>query len=308
MSASLQFPSTPAPTYHSQRNGSRSYTHKPANSSPLAGASSSPGFGPNSSSPIAAVQARRRSQYKAHGPPPPRSVSGSNFPLASLSLSSSGSRAAFTAGPDAGDESDSQKAFLRTRLKLRCIERASKARARAVQRKRVYMSSSDDMDMDMAMGGEEDSDGDDEEFDELFSRIMKNTTRKMHHAFMYSYDREVGSDPVPDVDEWENELAGRSESATVPSTSTYVNANSTPREAELEPEELEELEDDAELRAYLADQAAFADFADIPAEELFAWGEGEDDDEFNSASSSALAYNSVPSESASGADAEMDTS
>ncbi|KAJ7460064.1 hypothetical protein B0H11DRAFT_2058654 [Mycena galericulata] len=306
MSASLQFPSTPAPTYHSQRNGSRSYTHKPANSSPLAGASSSPGFGPNSSSPIAAVQARRRSQYKAHGPPPPRSVSGSNFPLASLSLSSSGSRAAFTAGPDAGDESDSQKAFLRTRLKLRCIERASKARARAVQRKRVYMSSSDDMDMEIG-GGEEDGDseGDDEEFDELFSRIMKNTTRKMHHAFMYSYDREVGSDPVPDVDEWENELAGRSESATVPSTSTYVNANSAPRKADAEVEL--ELEDDAELRAYLADQAAFADFADIPAEELFGWGEGDDDD-FNSASSSALAYNSVPSESASGADAEMDTS
>jgi hypothetical protein len=60
---------------------------------------------------------------------------------------------------DVGD--DSKTAFLRTRLKLRCIERASKARERAVNKKRAMMSSSDDMDMD------EDEDGDDPEFDEV---------------------------------------------------------------------------------------------------------------------------------------------
>ncbi|KAJ7735385.1 hypothetical protein DFH07DRAFT_112441 [Mycena maculata] len=233
----LQLPSTPVSTHTSYKDNSRSYTHKPINSSPLAGTSSSPG-----SSPIAAVQARRRSQYKAPRP----SLPG---PSSSRSNATTTRPMEFSAGPDAGD--DSQKAFLRTRLKLRCIERASKARERAVQKKR-FMSSSDDMDVE----GDE---GEDPVFDELFTRIIHNTTRKLHHAYMYSYDREVGSFD-PDMEEsqhWETEI------------SAQISAD----DAALAEQELE---DDAALQAYLEEQAAFADFADIPADQLFSWNEDED--------------------------------
>jgi hypothetical protein len=60
---------------------------------------------------------------------------------------------------------DSQTAFLRTRLKLRCIERAAKARERAVQKKRLTFSSSEAGSDDMEM--EEDGDEDDFMFDEV---------------------------------------------------------------------------------------------------------------------------------------------
>ncbi|KAJ7624913.1 hypothetical protein FB45DRAFT_88686 [Roridomyces roridus] len=237
----IQTPTTPVSAY----SHSRSYSHKPINSSPLAGSSSSPG-----SSPIAAVQARRRSQYKA-----PRA--SASLSLGSSSRSSSSTAATrldpldFSAGPDQGD--DAQKAFLRTRLKLRCIERANKARERAVQKKRFMNSSefgSDDVDMDM--DGEDTGDG---EFDVLFTRIMQNTTRKLHHAYMYSYDREFGSDPI-------NEEAWEAELTVDPPAPTAE----------------EELEDDAVLQALLEEQAAadeqeaaaaLADFADLAPEELF---------------------------------------
>ncbi|KAJ7903630.1 hypothetical protein B0H14DRAFT_950511 [Mycena olivaceomarginata] len=150
---------------------------------------------------------------------------------------------------DVGD--DSKTAFLRTRLKLRCIERASKARERAVNKKRAMMSSSDDMDMD------EDEDGDDPEFDELYTRVMSNTARKIHYAYMYSYDREVGSD-MPEPENWESELAQLGEATAG----------------------AEDYEDDVELLAYLKQQeeeAAFADFADIPADELFNWSDIDED-------------------------------
>ncbi|KAJ6494719.1 hypothetical protein C8R47DRAFT_1213404 [Mycena vitilis] len=230
-------PTTPVSAYQGL---GRACAHKPANSSPLAPTNSSPG-----SSPISAVQARRRSQYKS------RSSSG---PVASSSRSGATPMRAigFGAGPQLGDVGDdSQTAFLRTRLKLRCIERASKARERAVHKKRVMMSSSeagsDDMEMD------DDGEDDDLMFDELFSRIMRNTDRKIHHAYMYSYDREVGSsDPaMEEPQNWETELA-----------------------AQPDPEDLE---DDAELQAYLEQEAVFADFADIPADDLFSWSDVEED-------------------------------
>ncbi|KAJ7034923.1 hypothetical protein C8F04DRAFT_1099506 [Mycena alexandri] len=221
------------------------YTHKPTNSSPLAPSSSSPG-----SSPIAAAQARRRSQYKARAP------SGS---VASSSRSNAAPQrpVGFGAGPQLGEVGDdAQTAFLRTRLKLRCLERASKARHRAVQKKRVMGSSdaeSDDIEMDVGEDGEEDF-----AFDELFTRIMHNTTRKTHHAYMHSYDREVGSfDPaLEEPQNWETELAIQDASD----------------------ETIENLGDDPELQAYLEEQAAFADFADIPTEDLFSsWSDIDDD-------------------------------
>ncbi|KAF7330481.1 hypothetical protein MVEN_02487500 [Mycena venus] len=239
--ASTIIPSTPVSSHKSYQGLGRSYIHKPMNSSPLAPSGSSPG-----SSPVAAVQARRLSQYKA------RSSSGS---VASSSRSSTATArpVAYGAGAQLGDVGDdSQTAFLRTRLKLRCIERATKARERAVQKKRVMLSSSDDMDMD------DDDNEDDFAFDELYTRIMRNTARKMHHAYMYSYDREVGSDPPDEPQNWESELAAQAESDKA----------------------AEDLEDDAELLTYLREQeeeAAFADFADIPADDLFNWNDIDED-------------------------------
>ncbi|KAJ7158877.1 hypothetical protein C8R46DRAFT_1354764 [Mycena filopes] len=220
-------PSTPS---HYQR-------YIPTNSSPLAPSNSSPG-----SSPIAAAQARRRSQYKARAP------SGS---VASSSRSNAAPKrpVGYGAGTQLGEVGDdAQTAFLRTRLKLRCIERASKARGQAVQKKRSMWSSdtgSEDMEMD---------DGNEEDFalDDLFTRIMHNQTRKTHHAYMHAYDREIGSfDPVlEEPQNWETELAMQ--------------------------ETLDENVEDPEQQAYLEEQAAFADFADIPAEDLFSWSDDDD--------------------------------
>ncbi|KAJ7152687.1 hypothetical protein C8R43DRAFT_1067151 [Mycena crocata] len=238
----VQFPSTPSTHQTVYQGLGNSHPHKPTNSSPLAPTNSSPG-----SSPIAAVQARRRSQYKARVP---------SLPSVASSTARSAARKhadVFTAGPDAGD--DSQTAFLRTRLKLRCIERASKARERAVKKKRFMSSSepgSEDMDAEMVSEDEEDP-----TFDELFTRIMHNTTRKLHHAYMYSYDREVGSDPIME-ENWETELAAQAE----PDEATAA---------------AQELEDDAALQSYLEEQAAFADFADIPTDELFSWSDADED-------------------------------
>ncbi|KAJ7842636.1 hypothetical protein B0H14DRAFT_3456687 [Mycena olivaceomarginata] len=155
--------------------------------------------------------------------------------------------------PDVGD--DSQTAFLRTRLKLRCIEHAAKARERTVQKKRVSLSSSDAWsdDIDVDDGGNEEDFG----FDELYTRIMRNTARKIPRAYyMYSCDREIGSFD-PDLDEpqnWEKE------------SSSQVELDEATAAAQA-------LKDDAELQAYLAEQAVFADFADIPADDLFSWSD-----------------------------------
>ncbi|KAJ6513353.1 hypothetical protein C8R45DRAFT_963384 [Mycena sanguinolenta] len=228
----------PVTPVSSHKSYGRSYTRKPLNSSPLAPSNSSP-----NSSPIAAVQARRLSQYKS------RTSSG---PVASSSRSNAAParQAAYGASAQLGDVGDdSQTAFLRTRLKLRCIERAAKARERAVQKKRNMFSSSDDMDMD--------EDDDDDEFDELYTRVIRNSDRKMQHAYLYSYDREVGSDFPDEAQNWESELV---EDDRVPVTDS--------------------LDDDAELLAYLKEQeeeAVFADFADIPADELFGWSDIEED-------------------------------
>ncbi|KAJ7180386.1 hypothetical protein C8R43DRAFT_1229952 [Mycena crocata] len=178
----------------------------PPSSSPLTSGSSSSSSG----------QTRRRSQYKAR-------------------VSSSARR-------DTGD--DSQSAFVRTQLKLQCIERASKARARAVLKKRTMSSSS---------GVASDAESDEEEdplFDELYTRIMQETLRKLNE-YTHSFDCEVRS---PEMEEnWESELLA---ALTEPDEATAA---------------AQKLEDDAALQAYLEEQAAFADFADIPADDLFNW-------------------------------------
>ncbi|KAJ7487914.1 hypothetical protein FB451DRAFT_1225909 [Mycena latifolia] len=262
--APLQFPSTPL-SIHKTHPGPNYSAYKPINSSPLAATNSSPG-----SSPIAAVQARRRSQYKAHSP---------SLPVASSSRSNSAkTRPVRPSGPQFGEASDdAQKAFLRTRLKLRCIERASKARERAVKKKRFMSSSeagSDDMDAHMDMD-DEDDEGEDPMFDELFSRIMKNADRKMQHAYLYSYDREVGSDPALDDSFWENELGSYTRFPLAQWLNFRVAAQIDSQDEATAA--VEDGQDDAALEAYLEEQAAFADFADIPADDLFSWSDLDED-------------------------------
>jgi hypothetical protein len=62
-------------------------------------------------------------------------------------------------------EGDSQKALLRGRFKARCVERAVRAREKAIRGKRSSRISSDDFHMD----DEEEDEGDDE--------IMKDEVR-----------------------------------------------------------------------------------------------------------------------------------
>ncbi|KAJ7190693.1 hypothetical protein GGX14DRAFT_407770 [Mycena pura] len=231
MPTRVQLPSTPV------SNHTRApFAYTPSQSSPLAPSSS-----PSRSSPISAAQARRQSQYKARTPSlPKRPMRAADF-APGVQLSGAGN--------------DSQAAFLRTRLHLRCIERASKARERAVRKKRSIGNggepSSDDIDMG-SMEDEDDAEDGDPLHDELFVRIMRNATRRLNHSFMYSYDREIGSfDPALDEPrEWEAELAAQ----VNPDESTTL---------------AQGLEDDAELQAYLEAEEAFDAFADIPADELF---------------------------------------
>ncbi|KAJ7650787.1 hypothetical protein FB45DRAFT_888795, partial [Roridomyces roridus] len=196
----------------------RTHSHQPFNSSPLTVTdSSSP-----ASSPIAvATQTRRRSQYKATRASLSPACATTTARLASLNV--------------AEEWEDGQA--LRTRMKQRCIQRASKARERAVQKKRYGLLGSDDMEVDGVSMEEEEDEDDDGAFDELLARITNNDA---YRAFMRSYEREVGSEPVNE-ELWEAELAAAK----------------------------------ADAQAFLLEErdalakAAFADFADIPLEELF---------------------------------------
>jgi len=150
---------------------------------------------------------------------------------------------------------DPQKQFLRERIKAKCLERAQKARARAVKNRR-YTGYSDRSSDGFEMDDDEDEEENDDDImgDELFRRIMAQTNRKMNHNYRLSYALEVGSsfDPnLEDVAEWEHEVQAIPE-----------------RDQDLSPADL----DDEELEAYAeecARQAAYDEFADIPEEELF---------------------------------------
>ncbi|KAH7878201.1 uncharacterized protein C8R40DRAFT_1222017 [Lentinula edodes] len=259
-------PSTPI----SHRTKSQSFArsnHKPLNSSPLAHDQSSP-----FSSPVADAQARRQSQYKSRvssGPQRSRPIFAPN----------TGSR---TIGSPNTTGADSQKAMLRDRFKQRCLKRAERARAKAHASKRKSSPNSDvfnvAMDDDM-----EESDGDLMQ-DELYQRIMINQSHKQRHAYLRSYYSEVGSSFDPDMEdaaEWEHELHGMFSLLILftildvisvepePTQSSFQPVNQDMQEmVEMTPEELEQ----AELEAYAEEcerQAAFADFEDIPYEELF---------------------------------------
>ena len=122
-------------------------TYKPLNSSPLA---SSPEW--SRSSPVAAAQAHRRSQYKTLTP---------NTPTRKISNSRRSSGRLFNVGGDIATPArpDSQKLSQRDRFKARCFERAAKARERAIKGKRyANQPSSDDFSMDY-----DDEDDDDDE-------------------------------------------------------------------------------------------------------------------------------------------------
>ncbi|GAW04027.1 hypothetical protein LENED_005790 [Lentinula edodes] len=155
--------------------------------------------------------------------------------------------------------------MLRDRFKQRCLKRAERARAKAHASKRKSSPNSDvfnvAMDDDM-----EESDGDLMQ-DELYQRIMINQSHKQRHAYLRSYYSEVGSSFDPDMEdaaEWEHELH-----EPEPTQSSFQPVNQDMQEmVEMTPEELEQ----AELEAYAEEcerQAAFADFEDIPYEELF---------------------------------------
>jgi hypothetical protein len=94
---------------------------------------------------MVAAQARRRSQYKSLTPntPPARIFSNSRRRSSSGRLFTDGDAIASPAEPD------SQKVYLRDRFKARCLERAVKARAKAIRGKRYSdQRSSDDIIMD----------------------------------------------------------------------------------------------------------------------------------------------------------------
>jgi hypothetical protein len=102
---------------------------------------------------------------------------------------------------------------------------------------------------------------------------MSNTARKIHYGYMYSYDREVGSD-MPEPENWESELGLARPLSSVPINNTPIAQLGEATAG------AEDYEDDAELLAYLKQQeeeAAFADFADIPADELFNWSDIDED-------------------------------
>ena len=113
---------------------------------------------------MVAAQARRRSQYKSLTPNTP----GLPRIFSSNSRRRSSSGRLFTDG-DAiaslpAERPDSQKVYLRDRFKARCLERAVKARAKAIKGKRYLdQRSSDDFMMDY---GDDDDDDDEAENEE----------------------------------------------------------------------------------------------------------------------------------------------
>lgn len=134
-SSTMRYPETP-----SSRNPLQ---YRPLNSSPLVDSPESP-----KTSPAAAAQARRKSQYKSHV---------STTPSFSRNMERGSTR---RNGSASAVDSDPQKSFLRDRLQARCLERATKARENAVLKTRQagFGPSSDDQGMDDEDGDEDDDD------------------------------------------------------------------------------------------------------------------------------------------------------
>ncbi|PPQ78246.1 hypothetical protein CVT25_011705 [Psilocybe cyanescens] len=262
-SSTMRYPETP-----SSRNPLQ---YKPLNSSPLVDSPESP-----KTSPAAAAQARRKSQYKGHVSTTPLFSRTATAGRGSARRSGSSSTAAV--------ETDPQKSFLRGRLQARCLERASKAREKAVLKTRQasFGPSSDDQ----AMDDDDGEDDDDIMQDELFRRIVANASRKQTHSYRLSYAQEVGSsfDPdIEDVSSWEAELSAvnsaESRGETIPYASTSGGSStafsSWPESEEFEedfvtPVDLDEEELAEYAEEYYARHEAVADFEDLP-EELLGW-------------------------------------
>ncbi|KAI0777760.1 hypothetical protein BD413DRAFT_519350 [Trametes elegans] len=238
-------PKTPTrPTYTSPTG----YSHIPLRSSPLASPTSSP---------AANASARRRSQYKAtpsssSAPQRMRDMEAQRRYLSAPRVDASASNSKSSAPPT---EEAPRKAFLRERLKARCIERAAQKRSRAVARGSRHMSSDGSSDGVDEMMDEDDEDEDSMLNDELFRRIVDSAKRKERHAYRVSYACDVGSSFDPDMEDpgsWESELQN---SAAVGSVT---------------PDDLL----DEELEAYAAE--ADLNLDDLPIDEIFAFSDYED--------------------------------
>ncbi|KAH9852553.1 hypothetical protein C2E23DRAFT_868680 [Lenzites betulinus] len=244
---------TPATPSRSSYPSPAAYSHIPIHSSPLA---SSPG-----SSPAASASARRRSQYKStpfsssasqrvrSNETPRRRPSGNPTPGMVAGSSSTGA---------VPTEEAPRKAFLRERLKARCIERAAKKRERAIQRGSRHLSSEGSSDGVDEMMDEDDEDEDEDHMlnDELFRRIVESAKSKQRHAYRLSYAYDVGSSFDPDMEDprsWEEELQ-------------------VTQMTSVSPEDLL----DEELEAYAA--VADLDLDDLPIDEIFSVSDFEDFD------------------------------
>ncbi|KAM6492240.1 hypothetical protein JOM56_011964 [Amanita muscaria] len=168
---------------------------------------------------------------------------------------------------------DPLKTILRQKFQVRCLERAARARAEQVKRRRYVSTpseaSSDGFDETMDDDVEEDDDAVMQ--DELFRRIVASSTRKDRHSYRVSYALEVGSsfDPgMEDAAKWEDELRACPTSGSNEFLSSEITTQLPPFE-----------EDEDEVAAYAEHFAALAEFEDIPDDELFSWSDFEDGEE-----------------------------
>ncbi|KAF4616311.1 hypothetical protein D9613_008374 [Agrocybe pediades] len=311
-----QTPSVSSPSPSSSRHNPI-FQYKPLNSSPLIDGDLDHeiegGVSPKSS-PLSAAQARRRrGMYKAAGPhgaaaaagpvtpmnASGRRVSSSSYgpnvvrgsgrikPLfgaemlgSSRRTSSSSLSLSLSSPGGAGGSADTQKTLLRDKLKARCLERAVKAREKAVKGRRGTTGSEANLNSDdVEMEDEEGEEGDEDIMQDEAG--VANANRKQTHSYRVSYALEVGSsfDPdLEDVDRWEQELSG-GYTTTTATTNTNNSSDGTTTTAEtlVTPDDL----DDEELEEYAEEYArlkALEDFADLGEDELFNWSEDEEED------------------------------
>ncbi|KAI0635253.1 hypothetical protein C8Q77DRAFT_1106940 [Trametes polyzona] len=250
--ARLVPPKTPSRSHYPSPT---SFSHLPVHSSPLA----SPG-----SSPAAHASARRRSQYKStpfnHSSASQRVRESESQRRRASGTAAHAHALALGEGPSSSavpTEEAPRKAFLRERLKARCVERAAQKRERAIQRGSRHLSSEGSSDGVDEMMDEDDEDEDSMLNDELFRRIMENAKRKQRHAYRLSYSFDVGSSFDPDMEDpqsWEDEL-------------------SAPPAASVSPEDLL----NEELEAYAAEAELGLD--DLPIDEIFSLSDLEDEND-----------------------------
>ena len=150
-------PSTPVGLRHT-------LPFRPLNSSPLANS-------PSTSSPVAAAQARRMSQYKALSPATPvatrRCSSTRQERGRSLSAGSYASAGSLEPG------NPPPKLSIRDKFKARCLERAVREREKAIKGKRYKHPSSDDYSMDNDESEDEEVIMGDEVSPENLSRFLE---------------------------------------------------------------------------------------------------------------------------------------